>query len=373
MKVLRWVLLAIAVLLVLAVLVFLLFNLKLAPSLNLTPPWMSASATPGDVTEEAMQPEESTQSEEASILPELTAVPANLVPEEQSTATALPEPTSTPAFDAAQAGTCGDTGSMTVLLLGESSSSDWPPRGADAIRLIKIDFDRMQVTVVSLPPDLWVQTPVLASSQTSATTLTLTYHYAKQSNQGGERDKMIAATQILAQTLVDNFGVMPEHYLTMKQSTFIDMIDAMGGLAIEIPTTVDGTSSGYGIFNSGLQVLTGQQALDYARLMNNRNDANPTEWDRFDRQDQVIQALFQQIKQPATLLSAPALVQQFFQDVVTDYSANQMLDMVCVLRDPNTTIQFLELSANMVHPTGDMILGANVPLISSYLQGIFQP
>ncbi len=374
MKILRWVLLAFAVLLVLAVGIFLLFNLKLAPSLSFTPPWVSASVTPGDVaTEEAAFPVvEITPSDEPPGLPELTAVSTTSVPEEESAATTLPEPTSTAALSAAQSGKCGDTGSMTVLLLGESSPSDVPPRGADAIRLIKVDFDRMLVSVVSLPPDLWVQTPALASNQAGGTTLTLTYYYAKQASQGDERAKMIAATQVLAQTLLDNFGVAPEHYVTMKQSTFVDMIDAMGGLAIQIPATVDGTSSGYGVFNTGLQVLTGQQALDYARLMNNRTDADPSEWDRFDRQDQVIQALFQQIKQPATLLSAPNLIQQFFADVVTDFSLNQMLDMVCVLRDSSTNIQFLDLSADMVHPTGDLILGANVPKISSYLQGIFQ-
>jgi hypothetical protein len=50
---------------------------------------------------------------------------------------------------------------MTMMMLGEGSPHPSDRRGADAIRLLRIDFDRREVTILSIPEDLWVKTSIL--------------------------------------------------------------------------------------------------------------------------------------------------------------------------------------------------------------------
>ena len=58
-------------------------------------------------------------------------------------------------------GLCGSTGKMQLLLTGADYSIGMPPLGADAIRLINIDFDNEQITTVAFPRAMMVNTEAL--------------------------------------------------------------------------------------------------------------------------------------------------------------------------------------------------------------------
>jgi anionic cell wall polymer biosynthesis LytR-Cps2A-Psr (LCP) family protein len=68
------------------------------------------------------------------------------------------------AFKAAQAklqtttGSCNAGGSTVILALGRDNSQWRAPYGADAIRLVKVNFDEQKVTTFSFPRDLLLST-----------------------------------------------------------------------------------------------------------------------------------------------------------------------------------------------------------------------
>jgi len=242
---------------------------------------------------------------------------------------------------------CGGSGKMALLLLGESLPEKNPEHGADAIRLVKVDFDNDAVTILPMPPDLWVNTPNLAGVK--ATTLTNSYRTAKDAAASqGERAAMVQGTQAMAQALLDNFGYQPDHYITLSQLLFKNMVDTLGGIEINLPARVDGTQEGHGVFEAGLQVFNGERANDYVRILWPKGQAESDEWGRFERQNQVIAALRTKIMQPDNWLAIPQLISQFADRVVTDLSLNQLLDLNCMINAIGESIIMLQVGQDMV-------------------------
>ncbi len=71
---------------------------------------------------------------------------------------------------------------------------------------------------------------------------------------------------MLARTLDLNFGLRVDHYGAVDMSTFVEIVDAVGGLEIYLPYDVDGRpidekTEDMGYFNAGQQHFTGEEAL----------------------------------------------------------------------------------------------------------------
>jgi len=286
------------------------------------------------------------------------------VPTSTLAPTPTPEPTPAP-------GACGQQGRTTVLLLGENLPEDRPARGAGAIRLVGVDFDARTVRVLSLPPYLWVDTPALSAVGVEAATLARAYQVALAIGPGSERANMAYASDVLSQTLAHNFGLVPDHTVGIRQGAFVDMIDALGGLSIDLPEDVDGSSSGLGYYAAGEQVLDGQAVLDYVTIYPALGDEPPVEWDRLERQNQVLQALRAQLTRPETLLKLPGLIRQFHQDVVTDLGLEQLLALGCLLGVEDVSVEYLELGSDLVTLGEDKILFPKTDEIVAYLETAF--
>jgi anionic cell wall polymer biosynthesis LytR-Cps2A-Psr (LCP) family protein len=304
------------------------------------------------------------------------SVPPMATPTTPPTATPTPTPTqpptATPTPEPAQAaGVCGQRGRTTVLLVGENVPGDRPARGAGAIRLIGLDYDAGTVRVLSLPPYLWVETPALSAAGIETTALALAYQEALALGPGSDRARMAYATGVLSRTLAHNFGLAPEHTISIRQGTFVDAVDALGGLSIDLPEDVDGSPSGFGTYRAGQQVLDGRAALDYMSIYPAVGDQPPLEWERLARQQQVLQTLQAQLARPQTLLKLPGLVRQFYQDVVTDLGLAQVLALGCLLGQEDVSIEFVELPADLVTPGEGMILLPRTDEIIAYLETAF--
>ena len=268
--------------------------------------------------------------------------------------TEIPPPTPTPVLAPTETPipvpielACGGSGKMQLLLLGENSPEDVPPRGADAIRLVKVDFDNNAVTILAMPPDLWVNTPNLAGVK--ATTLNQTYLTAKNAAAGqGERAAMVQGTQAMAQALSDNFGYQPDHYVTLNQQVFTSMVDTLGGIEVNVPVRLDPGLPGHGLFEAGLQVFNGQEARNYTRIVLSNSQGQLDEWARFERQNQVLAALRAKIMQPDSWSVMPQLVSQFANLVVTDLSPSQLLDLNCMIAAVGEKIIMLQVGQDML-------------------------
>ena len=323
-----------------------LLNLPLAPRLQV----LSATAPSAPTRVESNAPQ---------------ATPLPLPPVARVVEVAAPATDNLAAQPQQTNGLCGQTGTQTTLLVGEGTTVWW---GVGAVRMVNVDFDAQTVRVLAFPPDLWVDTPALAAAQitathpTTATTLDLVYYAARQLQPGTARQKMIYATNLVAQTLFDNFELLPDHYIGVRQDVFSETVEALGGLPINIPESVSDHRFHYPV---GSQTLTGEQALHYTRLFHDG------EWSRIARQQLVLRALYTQIRQPATLLKLPDLVREFHRNVATDFSVRQALTLACVLESPDITIEYLEIGPELTTPGPDRILYPRTEEIIQFLQEVF--
>jgi anionic cell wall polymer biosynthesis LytR-Cps2A-Psr (LCP) family protein len=233
---------------------------------------------------------------------------------------------------------CGQSGSLNYLVMGVDAPIGVGPQGPLAIRIIKVDFSRKTATLFSFPRDLWL--PVAGLESYGITQARLGEAYLIGINNAGF--STAAATNLVAQALLANFGATSNHYITAKLSTLAAAIDAAGGITVNIPMAYDGTPFGFHYFAAGPYFMTGALAMEYALA------PSPLEqWSGLDRQTQVLMALLQKALSSEIIPKIPSLAQQFLQVVTTDLSMQQISDLICISQQ----IPLTSIIVNGVGPT----------------------
>jgi LCP family protein required for cell wall assembly len=224
---------------------------------------------------------------------------------------------------------CSETGAWNLLVLGADTVALRGDRGADLTRVIRLDFPNRRVTVYAFPRDLWVNTsgmgftnPVVDSTELG----TVFYESYRRSTKSVSRDRLVDGTNAMAKMLNWNFSVRADHYMVMDASQLPAMIDAIGGVPINIPVRTTDPYIGM-VFNPGQQTLTGAQALAYARAIPD------SDFGRINRQQLLLDALRQKMMDPAVWVKIPQLYSQFNRSIVTDLSPEQINHLSCLLNE----------------------------------------
>jgi LCP family protein required for cell wall assembly len=355
--------------LLIAAAVLVIINLPLAPALDVSSapatrasasaPAKAATATPATApaATPALPPTPTTASSA-----DPTAAPAGT-----ATSSATPIASTASAQTARSRVICGRRGTLHVLIVGESAPDSASPRGADAIWMVRLDYDAPSMRALALPPDLWVRTPQLAEAEIESTTLMLTYYEALQRAEGSDRARMAAATNVLAKVLADQLGLVADHYISIQPDALPNVIDALGGLSVDLPEEVDGTPDGLGVFQAGSQVLAGEQVLEYVRIYRTAGDSDPTEWERLARQKQILDALQEQLTRPEVIIRLPGLLRHFYADVVTDLTLGDTFTMACLARHDEVSVETLAIGPELVEPVEGQGLVPQMEELSAFL------
>lgn len=291
-----------------------------------------------------------------------TKIAASNTPTARATATELPPvsnqpPTQTPI---AASSACG-AGSMIVLITGGDDSIGLPPYGADFIRYAKVDYDQNIISIVSIPRDIWVGGPLLASKGIQGYRLGETYKLFKQTASGNRAEVMSVATTSLAQIIYENFGLIPDQYFTVDFSTYTTMIDTIGGIDVDVHNAFDARKVGFTHnFPAGLSHFNGALTVEYVRGFDN-------EWNRQQRQNEVIEAIRKKLLEPANVLRIPSLINQFSSSVTTSLSPEQIVELTCMLKTlPSDRILFYAVGPDMVSTSNNNILQPNPDKIRQF-------
>jgi anionic cell wall polymer biosynthesis LytR-Cps2A-Psr (LCP) family protein len=238
-----------------------------------------------------------------------------------SNLTLPPEPIATPLIPAKLETNCGNTGSTNILVMGLDAPRGIGINGPLAIRIAKIDFSNKSFAAFSFPRDMWIPISGLESLGFSEARLGESYLIARAN--GGL--SAAAATNILAQNLNKNFGAVSNHYVIVKLSSFVAMIDAVGGILVNIPVDYDGTPFGFHYFQAGPYLMSGALAMEYATA-----PSTSAQWSGMDRQTLILRAFEKKMSSPEIIPQVPTLLNQFLQMVTTDLSLQQIMDLICI-------------------------------------------
>lgn len=237
---------------------------------------------------------------------------------------------------------CGGSGVMNVLVIGADSRLDNYEYGlGDAIRLLRVDFSNRKVAVLEFPRDLWVEIPFIEDNLNGQTheKLNQAYLYGQPGDGFKYWDDPSAGPGLLALTLNLNFGVQVDHYLAVNMRTFEKMVDALGGIDVTIKDEQMKQKTGLPI---GKHHLDGPNALKLAR---NRKDGV---FSRAYNQNLVLCAVRKKVISPGVVSKVPDLIESFRDNVVTDFTPNQISQLACLgTRIPAGNITFASFPSEL--------------------------
>lgn len=162
------------------------------------------------------------------------------------------------------------------------NTGDADGRRTDTIMVAHLPDNSTKPSLLSLPRDSEVSIPGEGTGKiNSAFTL------------GGP--------QLLAKTVEQATGLRMDHYAEIGFGGFANVVDAIGGVEMDIPSEMHDTLTGVTI-PAGKQELDGAQALGFVRMRH--SEATPrSDLDRVANQRKFIGALVDEIASPATLLN----------------------------------------------------------------------
>ena len=259
-------------------------------------------------------------------------LPPTWTPEPNSTNTPLtisePDSVST-ASSTPPTAVCGEHEPMFILVIGSDTRADTYTYGlADVIRLMRVDFTNPKITVLEFPRDLWVEIPDIADNLNGQDHEKLNQAYLYGNPGFGYTDDPAGGPGLLSRTLNLNFGTQIDHYAAVNMRTFTRIVDAVEGIDVTLPKTVDGRTpddmDDRLLFSQGTHHLNGTQALTLARIRINGTFA------RADNQDRVLCALREKLTSAEVVPNIPSLIQSFQGAVQTSLSPEELSQLVCI-------------------------------------------
>ncbi len=228
---------------------------------------------------------------------------------------------------------------INILLLGIGGPGHDGPFLSDTNIILSIKPSTKQIAMVSVPRDLGVKLDNGIYKINSASA----FGETKNPGQGGEYAREVFAK---------NFALDIPYYIRVDFKAFEDLINAVGGIAIDVPRAFNdnlfpGPNETYNpiSFTAGLQTMSGERALQYARSRHG-NNGEGSDFARARRQQQVLTALKQKLLSFGTYTN-PATIQQMLDTLSAHVSTNlnfgQIMFLASLARESSGDIKTLVL------------------------------
>lgn len=212
-----------------------------------------------------------------------------------------------------------EEGVTNILLIGNDSRKQGEDGRSDAMILISISNKTKTIYMTSLLRDMYVDIPGYKGNRLNAA-----YSY------GGP--------ELLLQTIEQNFDIEVNRYALVNFQAFANLIDAVGGVDLELTTEeleyVNGYLNEYNMLEgkpagtdymdtsqAGMVHLNGPQALAYCR-----NRYIGSDFARTERQRKVLEQVFKQVPK-AVLTNMGSLMNGILPNLITNLTEGEVLGL----------------------------------------------
>lgn len=190
---------------------------------------------------------------------------------------------------------------LTLLLLGSDSRGKDPGR-ADTIILVRLCSEKKRAVLISIPRDYMVSIPGRGKGK-----INLAYAY------GGAK--------LMIQTVSNYLDIDVNHYVAVDFSGFKKIVDALGGITVDVEKRMFEQTDHYVNLYPGVQNLNGAQALSYVRF---RGDSEG-DFGRIRRQQKFLNALADKFLTPAAVPKYPTIAHIFADNLESDMTVSEMI------------------------------------------------
>jgi LCP family protein required for cell wall assembly len=207
---------------------------------------------------------------------------------------------------------------VNVVILGMDAR---PGQGyltrTDSVMLLNITPEEMRVSLLSIPRDVFLEVPNYGEQRINTI------------NVLGEQESEGYGPELVKASLEESFDIQVDHYIRIDFDDFAAIIDAAGGVDINVPRlvvddaypTLDGGTISIR-FEPGQQHMDGERALQYARTRHQDSD-----YERARRQQQVVNALVKKLTSPRGAVYGPRVLYAMLTQSDTDLNAWELLQI----------------------------------------------
>jgi LCP family protein required for cell wall assembly len=227
---------------------------------------------------------------------------------------------------------------LNILVLGLDESRD--ERGiihhkgsrTDTIFMLGLDKGARRLGMLSIPRDTWVHSiDEHPDNRINAAYGDAFWDEYEKSGHNYPSSKAAGISRV-RRTVDDFLGVRADYFVLIKIEAAAQLIDAIGGLMLDVEKDMDYDDNWGNLhihLKKGRQRLNGKDAVGYARF---RHDEEG-DWGRIRRQQQLIQALVDELKKPAHIMQIDKIARVIKDNIETDLDLNRIIDIARVYKE----------------------------------------
>jgi polyisoprenyl-teichoic acid--peptidoglycan teichoic acid transferase len=214
---------------------------------------------------------------------------------------------------------------LIFLLFGTATDNPSNPGLADMIMLVTVNRTAGTASMLAIPRDLYVYVPDHGMKK-----INTTYFY-------GETEKLEGGgTKLLVDTIRYNLGIEVDYYAHVNYAGFMDIIDTIGGIDLAVDCTIRDwklksrelnklVEENYEMYMLpvGIHHVDALTALWYVRSRKTSSDI-----DRGRRQQDVLRAIWREIRHSDMLSTLPTIWGEVTESVDTDLTLVDIVGLV---------------------------------------------
>lgn len=248
---------------------------------------------------------------------------------------------------------------INILVLGIGGPGHDGPNLTDTIMLVSIDPVNNKADLISIPRDLWVNIPGYGTNK-----INHAYAFGVENIPAKNAQAHVKnGWKVLQQTIQPILGVPIHYYATVNFKAFKDIVNAIGGVDVNVPSELYDPTIAWENNNNpviakpGLQKMNGQTALLYAK---SRETSPRGDFDRAERQRLLVTSIKTKVLTAGVYSNPLAIIKlldSVGSNIVTSFNR---ADVTCLYRQiskiPNDQIKSLDMVTppHQLLTTGDI-------------------
>lgn len=242
---------------------------------------------------------------------------------------------------------------INFLVVGQAARYGDEERMADTMILATVNTYEKSITLTSILRDSFVKPPEYMGKKFGRIKLNTVYHLGSY-YEGSAAGSM----ELMNMTLYNNFGIEVDHNIEVDFEAFMDIINILGGIDIELTQAEadylnkDDLYVRYDV-EAGMQHLDGMASLSYARMRKAEGDGE-SDIKRTERQRKFIEAVLEKAKD-MSLKKLNKIANKALPMITTSMTNDEITDMLLKLLPMLTELTINKGGVCPASGWGDMV------------------